>query len=93
MSKASLILTDSFHACVFAFIYERPYLVYAREGKENGMISRIDTLLSKFGMQRKYIDSGLENELFEHDYSKGKMQLNEERDKSVRFLKKALEIK
>ena len=92
ISKASLILTDSFHACVFSFIYEKPYLIYAREGKENGMISRIETLLSKFCMQRKYVDSGLKNELFEHNYSKGKLLLNEEREKAIQFLKEALEI-
>lgn len=92
ISKASLVLTDSFHACVFSFIYEKPYLVYAREGKENGMLSRIDTLLSKFNMQRKYVDSGLKNELFEHNYLQGKMLLNKEREKSICFLKKALEI-
>ena len=92
ISKASLVLTDSFHACVFSFIYEKPYLVYAREGKENGMLSRIDTLLSKFNMRRKYVDSGLKNELFEHNYLQGKMLLNKEREKSICFLKKALEI-
>lgn len=92
ISKASLVLTDSFHACVFSFIYEKPYLVYAREGKENGMISRIDTLLSKFSMQRKYVGSGLENDLFEHDYSQGKLLLKAEREKAIRFLKKALGI-
>ena len=56
------------------------------------MISRIETLLSKFCMQRKYVDSGLKNELFEHNYSKGKLLLNEEREKAIQFLKEALEI-
>lgn len=92
ISKADLILTDSFHACVFSFIYEKPYLVYARGGKENGMISRIDTLLSKFSMQRKYVESGISNDLFEHDYEKGKLTLAKEQEKTYSFLKKALGV-
>lgn len=91
ISKADLVLTDSFHACVFSFIYERPYLVYARKGQENGMISRIDTLLSTFDMQRKYANSGLDNDIWEHNYTEGYKQLETEREKAINFLQKALE--
>lgn len=92
ISKASLVLTDSFHACVFSFLYDVPFLVYAREGQENKMMSRIETLLSKFHMERKYVDSGLENDIFEHDYSKGKSVLREEQRKAMLYLKEALNL-
>ena len=85
-SKASLIMTDSFHGCVFSFLYDRPFLVYRREDNKADMFSRIEMLLKKFAISRKYIDSGLENELFEADYSEGKKLLEMERKKFKKYL-------
>lgn len=53
---------------------------------------RIETLLSKFHMERKYVDSGLEKDIFEHDYSKGKSVLREEQRKAMLYLKEALNL-
>lgn len=92
VSKAKLIVTDSFHACVFAFLFQKPFLVYPREGKENNMMSRIDTLLKKFNLERKYVDSGLENELFEANYDSGYRQLTIERQKTIDFLRKSMNL-
>lgn len=93
ISNASLILTDSFHACVFSFIFEKPFLVYSRENGGDKMMSRIDTLLEKMELKRKYVDSGLTNDVFEHDYSKGKKVLCSEQEKVKLFLNKALGVK
>lgn len=92
VSNAQLILTDSFHACVFSFLFEKPFMVYAREGKEAGMLSRLDTLLTKFDLQRKYVNSGLENEIFECDYSEGYKRLKTERKKVIDFLENSMSI-
>lgn len=92
IEHSSLVLTDSFHACVFSFLFGKPFLVYLREGTENNMFSRIDTLLKKFYLERKYVDSGLPNELFEADYSRGYKQLEFERKKTLDFLKKSMDI-
>lgn len=92
IANASLVLTDSFHACVFSFIFGRPFLVYAREGKENKMFSRIYTLLNTFNLERKYVESGLENESFESDYSEGYRQLEIEKKKTLDFLKKSMNL-
>lgn len=86
VDNAKIILTDSFHACVFSFLFNKPFVVFERDGSEKGMMSRMDTLLSKFDLKRKYIDSGLENDIFEHDYSKGEEILNYEREKVKKFL-------
>lgn len=85
-SKASLIMTDSFHGCVFSFLYEKPFLVYKREDNKVNMFSRIEMFLEKFSIVRKYVDSGLENELFEADYKKGKKQLKKEKEKMKKYL-------
>lgn len=92
ISQAKLVLTDSFHACVFSFLFQKPFLVYSRQGKENNMMSRIETLLKKFNLERKYVDSGLENELLEADYSDGYKQLIIERQKTMTFLKKSMNL-
>lgn len=92
VSHAKLVLTDSFHACVFSFLFQKPFLVYAREGKETNMLSRLDTLLKKFHLERKYADSGLPNELLEADYGEGYQQLKTEREKTLAFLEKSMRL-
>lgn len=91
IAHAELILTDSFHACVFSFIYERPFLVYNRQGTDN-MMSRMQTLFTKFDLERKYVDSGLENDIFECNYTVGKQRLTEEQTKVISFLKESMHI-
>lgn len=88
---ADLILTDSFHACVFSFLFNKPFIVYDRNWNEGNMNSRLETLLSKFSLERKYANSGIENDTWEHDYTEGYKQLEIERKKAIDFLKKALE--
>lgn len=90
IENAEIIFTDSFHACVFSFLFEKPFLVYARQGTDINMMSRINTFLNKFGLQRKYVDSGLENAIFETDYTEGLQILEKERKKVYLFLEKSL---
>ena len=89
---AKLILTDSFHACVFSFIFDRPFLVYARQDNHGNMMSRLNTLLSKFDLERKYVDSGLDNEVLECDYTNGHNILIEEQKKVDDFLRKSMKL-
>lgn len=90
IEHATLVMTDSFHACVFSFLFQKPFQVYARAGNESSMMSRIETLLEKFDLQRKYVNSGLPNELFESDYQIGFEQLELERKKFEEFLNRQL---
>lgn len=92
-SHAELVLTDSFHACVFSFIYDKPFVVFDRNWTKQSMNSRINTFLENFSLERKYINSGMNNSIFEHDYSLGYQRLKNERKKSIDFLKKAFEVK
>ena len=69
----------------------RFFIVYSRRGKNNGMFSRIETFLSTFYLERKYADSGLDNDVWEHDYTDGYKQLKIEREKALNFLRKAIE--
>lgn len=91
IDHAELILTDSFHACIFSFLFNKPFIVYDRNWNEGNMNSRLETLLSKFHLERKYANSRLDNDIWEHNYSEGYKQLEIEREKAINFLKKALE--
>lgn len=91
---AFLVCTDSFHSCVFAFLYNVPFIVFDREDHNvASMYSRIDTLISKFKLKNRKFDGKITNNNLKHDYTEGYKILEEERKKSEAFLKKALDIK
>ena len=92
IDHASLVQTDSFHACIFSFLFGKPFLLYAREGKDPDMLSRIETLFNTFDLARKYVGSGSENDLFECDYDTGYRRLLIEREKAIAFLKESMNI-
>ncbi len=52
---AKMVITDSFHATVFSILFGRPFVVTERTDIK-GMGSRIDTLLSKFGLQGRRLE-------------------------------------
>lgn len=91
--NAFLICTDSFHSSVFAILYDRPFIIFDREqkGVEN-MGSRLDTLINKFKLKNRRFTGKITKENLEHDYSEAYEILEEERKKSDRFLRKALDI-
>lgn len=91
--NAFLICTDSFHSSVFAILYDRPFIIFDREDNEEKMNSRIETLLSKFQLKnREYNGVQITEENLKHDYSKAYEILEEEREKSKKFLCKVLDI-
>lgn len=94
ISHADCVLTDSFHASVFSILYHKPFFVYERlvNGKSSGMEGRLDTLLGTFGLEmcRGDINHPEGIPLAVNWDSVGKI-LEEEREKSLAFLKRALE--
>lgn len=90
-NNAELILTDSFHACVFSILFNKPFVVYDRQNSGRGMNSRIDTLLRKFDLMRKHYGVGLENNIWEHNYGNLEEILEIERRKFVDFVRSAID--
>lgn len=89
--NAFLICTDSFHSVVFSFLFNRPFIVFDRENTKINMNSRIETFLSKFGLQQsRYSASRNLDEYLSWDYSEGYKVLEEEREKVRQFLVHAL---
>jgi len=91
--NAFLICTDSFHSSVFAFLFNRPFVVFERDDSNEKMNSRLDTLINKFNLKnRRHNEQNITKENLQHDYDESYKILENERDKSEKFLKKALGI-
>ena len=87
IKNAFLIFTDSFHACVFSIIFNKPFIVFERLGGKSRMNSRIDTLLEKFQLQnRKYNEEKLTNSILEFDYEYAFKILRKEKIKTDKFI-------
>jgi len=93
--NAFLICTDSFHSSVFAILYNRPFVIFKRKTDNiANMYSRIDTLLSKFKLEnREFNGKKITKKNMEHDYNKAYEILECERNKALKFLNKAFDIK
>lgn len=51
--NADLIISDSFHACVFSFIFKKPFIVLNRQQEGfNNMNSRIESFLTMFKLEK-----------------------------------------
>lgn len=88
---AQLICTDSFHACVFSFIFERPFAAFRRTGKENYMYTRLQNLIDTFKLKnREFNGKEITKDNLEVDYTEAKKILKKEQKKSLDFLKGAL---
>lgn len=97
IEKAELVVTDSFHACVFSILMNTPFLVVNRQQKGLAdMTSRIDTLLELFGYQDRYIINGKcdlsDEEILYMDFSNVKSIQEREIERSTAYLKKALNL-
>ena len=88
--NAFLVCTDSFHSSVFAFLFDRPFIVFERDDKEEKMSSRINTLLSKFHLDDRRFCEKITDECLKHDYTEAYKILEDEKEKSYTFLKKSL---
>ena len=89
--NANIVFTDSFHGCIFSIIFDKTFYYMNREEINISMNSRIDTLLSKLRLQdRKFIN--WDNISLKHDYTHVSKILEEEKEKSIEFLKNALKV-
>lgn len=91
IANSELVLTDSFHASVFSILHQRAFGVFQRnDEKDNSNLksnSRIQTLLSKFGLDNHQVGIHTEiDKLFYKDYANLKSVLEAERNKTYQFL-------
>lgn len=92
IKNAEFVITDSFHATVFAILFNKPFLVLSRldsSGKNAKMDSRIDTLLARFNLQeRKY--AGKSVDYYTCDFSSVSSVLGKERMKVRQFIENCI---
>lgn len=93
INSSSIFLTDSFHGCVFSILFEKPFIVFEREGKAPSMNSRIDTLLLKFKLESRSWDKVNDiTNICDIDYSHIPDIMEKERKKTLNYLEEALNI-
>lgn len=95
IANAKCVLTDSFHSTVFSILFHKPFCVFERQAVEmgNDMGSRIDTLLTRFGLEQ-YKDNIDKPKIVPDEYEVERIEqkLAEERKTSLMFLKGALGV-
>lgn len=84
---AKFVITDSFHACVFSILFNKPFIVLGN--KETGL-SRYETLLSEFNLTDRliYKIEDYNENITEIDPTKINNKLIELRRNSLLFLEK-----
>lgn len=90
-----LLMTDSFHGCVFSIINEVPFRCFRRGGKAADMSSRMDTLFGKLNIFDWCIGDINENldHVFYKDYTGVNDIIEAEKTFAYDYLKGALNIK
>lgn len=87
---AELIITDSFHACVFSILFRKPFIVVAN--KRRG-ISRFTSLLQMFGLEDCLLtDISQTPRLTAYNSERIGELLNQKRKYAIGFLKSTLDM-
>lgn len=86
---AEFIITDSFHACVFSIIFNKPFICLGNKWRGN---TRFDSLLHMFGLQDRLVDDMDVNPILYRtiDWEKVNEVLEQKRKESIDFLRIAL---
>lgn len=93
INDASLVCTDSFHGTIFSMIMKVPFIVFERKGKEVSMNSRIQTLLSLFNLETRTNKNIIcDEQIFQVNYENIDSILRIEKEKSMKYLKDAMQI-
>lgn len=87
ISSAKLIVTDSFHACVFSIIFHKPFYVLENEDRGN---SRIQSLLLLFGLTDRIIHDNQLDDDYGIDYCDIEKKLLELKQQSLDYLIESL---
>ena len=98
IKSAEFIITDSFHACVFSMIFEKPFVVFERNkiGEKGNMNSRIYDFLEEYHLEGQLIT---EKELVDMeeipkiDFTYAHVHWRKRRKESLEYLEKALNDK
>lgn len=93
--KASFVVTNSFHGTIFSINYGKPFCVPINQGlsPEKSMNSRITTILKTLKLEHRILPLGeifSDKNILDADCRPAETILQEERRRSINFLKNAL---
>ncbi|MBQ8945544.1 MAG: polysaccharide pyruvyl transferase family protein [Lachnospiraceae bacterium] len=93
---AEAILTDSFHGTAFSINFNKPFMSFQRIGNRKIMYDydcRITNILNLLGIDGHFVNRKGQNKTLDMiDYSFVNDRLNEERERSLGFLRIALDL-
>ena len=95
IKNAEFVITDSFHACVFSMIFEKPFVVFERNkiGEKGNMNSRIYDFLEEYHLENQLVtEKELEdiNKIPEIDFTYAHRHWEKRREESLEYLENAL---
>lgn len=95
IKNAEFVITDSFHACVFSMIFEKPFVVFERNkiGEKGNMNSRIYDFLEEYHLENQLVtERELEdmNKIPEIDFTYAHEHWKKRREESLEYLENAL---
>lgn len=88
---AEFIITDSFHACVFSILFNKPFILY---GNKKRGLSRFSSLLKMFGLNQALLKDTLQyNPVIEYNWQHINSLLDSKRQESKSYLNDIMIIK
>ena len=92
VSRASVVMTDSYHVTIFSVIYHVPFINFERAGTRNDMSSRFKTLYRELGIKNReweYLEYHTD-EICDMDFRKIDEALAREKERSIAFLDRTI---
>lgn len=91
IKNASFVVTNSYHVTLFSMQFKTPFYVFVAQS----MRSRVDLLKQKFHIDNRVVEEYISASDLNNNVDFGQIEnvLQVEREKSVDYLKKALDIK
>lgn len=87
---ADYVFTDSFHGSVFSILFKKNFFVFNRNEGGQSMSSRLDTLLSAFGLEdRKYGINA--NDVSQSQWAYSNEIIKKEKQHTTDYIKNAIE--
>lgn len=91
IKKADYVLTDSFHGIVFSILFHKEFWVFNRNEGGVSMNSRIETLLTRFGLKERVFEESSLRTIDESEWIKIESILKDERQRTRNYLNTTIE--
>lgn len=86
IAHSKFVYTDSFHGCMFAMKYHKPFFAYYKDANRS---SRLRDIKAQYGLHNIFM-SGDEYAINDVDYKKVDNMMEQQREESLKFLNSAL---